>query len=456
MWKALIQSLGASATWKAILTLGVVLTAGLVGCHQQSTSTTRIDQVWKSSESKPALDLPGKLQVKYVDRNGNVELKIQSAANPVILVDVKQNGTLDADAKSYSTRPDNGVCVTHLIQPENINCGSGITRATAKTETVGDQNTVIWTIPKSEIQTGTDGSDIVIELFDQYKQSGTCFPKSDDSGSCLQGAPFAKVYHLQFGSGTDQSGNANGPAIAYFNADPPSIAHTGDVRLRWSVSGSTQVSIAPGIGNVPAQGETLVSQNKSTEYTLTAIGPGGDASSVLRIASLITSPPDIPQVMQSAKLPQPAPSSSSTGSENTGTIQPNSVSHEPPSTTAPQCSSPCVTHLSMAVLGDPIEPGAKLTKQDPRLVAGSNLIATVQYAGAEPKHTTLEIDWYLGSIPVSYSPAFQLSSHSGAISWPYNNQRVDAGDYKIILKLDGQPLREPVFGFSVTGDVSTH
>jgi hypothetical protein len=110
----------------------------------------------------------------------------------------------------------------------------------------------------------------------------------------------------------------------------------------------------------------------------------------------------------------------------------------------------------MAVLGDPIEPGAKLTKQDPRLVAGSNLIATVQYAGAEPKHTTLEIDWYLGSIPVSYSPAFQLSSHSGAISWPYNNQRVDAGDYKIILKLDGQPLREPVFGFSVTGDVSTH
>jgi hypothetical protein len=293
MLKALRKSSGASSIWKVSLSLGVFLTAGLIGCRHPS-APTRIDQVWKSSESKPALDLPGKLQVKYVDRGGNVELEIQSAANPVILVDVQQKGALDADAKSYSARPDNGVCVTHLNQPENISCGSGITRATVKTETVGDQNTVIWSIPKSEIQTGADGSDIVIELFDQYKQSGTCFPRADDSDFCVQAAPFAKVYHLQFEGGAAQPAHGNGPAIAYFNADPANMEREGNVRLRWSVSGSTEVSIAPGVGNVPAQGETSVFQSKSTIYTLTAKGSGGDTSTTLTVP-IGNKAPQLPQ-----------------------------------------------------------------------------------------------------------------------------------------------------------------
>jgi peptidoglycan-associated lipoprotein len=71
---------------------------------------------------------------------------------------------------------------------------------------------------------------------------------------------------------------------ASLSADKTSINPGDTVRLTWTTTDATNVSIAPEVGAVTAQGSTSVTPGASTTYTVTASGPGGNADSSVRIS----------------------------------------------------------------------------------------------------------------------------------------------------------------------------
>ena len=94
---------------------------------------------------------------------------------------------------------------------------------------------------------------------------------------------------------TKSTGNYSEPPSAVkptasLSADKTSINPGESVRLSWTTTDAPNVSIAPEIGAVTAQGNTSVTPGASTTYTLTASGPGGNADSVVHI-SVATAPP---------------------------------------------------------------------------------------------------------------------------------------------------------------------
>jgi peptidoglycan-associated lipoprotein len=73
-------------------------------------------------------------------------------------------------------------------------------------------------------------------------------------------------------------------------ASPTSISSGDSSTLSWTSTDATQLTIAPDIGSVTAQGSTKVTPSSSTSYTITASGPGGSATSSARI-TIGTPPP---------------------------------------------------------------------------------------------------------------------------------------------------------------------
>jgi peptidoglycan-associated lipoprotein len=64
----------------------------------------------------------------------------------------------------------------------------------------------------------------------------------------------------------------------------PSALDKGDSStLSWTSTDATQLTIAPDIGTVTAQGSTKVTPAASTTYTIAASGPGGSANASARI-----------------------------------------------------------------------------------------------------------------------------------------------------------------------------
>jgi peptidoglycan-associated lipoprotein len=87
---------------------------------------------------------------------------------------------------------------------------------------------------------------------------------------------------------TKSSGNYTPPPSAVkptasLSADKTSINPGESIRLSWTTTDAVNVSIAPEIGAVTAQGSTSVTPGASNTYTLTASGPGGNADSSVRI-----------------------------------------------------------------------------------------------------------------------------------------------------------------------------
>ena len=66
-------------------------------------------------------------------------------------------------------------------------------------------------------------------------------------------------------------------------ASPTSINKGESATLTWNSTDATQLSIAPEVGAVTAQGSTKVSPTDSTTYTITASGPGGSASATAAV-----------------------------------------------------------------------------------------------------------------------------------------------------------------------------
>ncbi len=78
-------------------------------------------------------------------------------------------------------------------------------------------------------------------------------------------------------------------------ASPTSINKGESANLSWNSTDATQLSIAPDVGDVTAQGSTKVTPSDSTTYTITATGPGGSASATATVTVNAPPPPPPPQ-----------------------------------------------------------------------------------------------------------------------------------------------------------------
>jgi peptidoglycan-associated lipoprotein len=68
------------------------------------------------------------------------------------------------------------------------------------------------------------------------------------------------------------------------SADRTSISKGDSVKLSWTSTDAQNISIAPEVGAVTAQGTTTVTPGDSTTYTITASGTGGNAEASVRIS----------------------------------------------------------------------------------------------------------------------------------------------------------------------------
>ena len=66
-------------------------------------------------------------------------------------------------------------------------------------------------------------------------------------------------------------------------ASPADITKGESVRLTWSSSNASQLTLSPGLGSVSDQGSQQVRPGESTTYTITATGNGGRAESSARV-----------------------------------------------------------------------------------------------------------------------------------------------------------------------------
>jgi peptidoglycan-associated lipoprotein len=81
---------------------------------------------------------------------------------------------------------------------------------------------------------------------------------------------------------------------ASLSADRTSINKGQSVRLSWTTTDATNVSIAPEVGAVTPQGSTTVNPSESTTYALTASGAGGTADASVHISVNAPAPPPPP------------------------------------------------------------------------------------------------------------------------------------------------------------------
>lgn len=75
------------------------------------------------------------------------------------------------------------------------------------------------------------------------------------------------------------------------SADPSTINKGESSTLSWTTSNATQVTVAPDVGAVTAEGNTKVSPADSTTYTITASGPGGSETATARVTVTAPAPP---------------------------------------------------------------------------------------------------------------------------------------------------------------------
>lgn len=113
------------------------------------------------------------------------------------------------------------------------------------------------------------------------------------------------------------SSSAPPPTIANFDASPRQIRRGGEARLIWSTRNATGVAIDPGLGTERAEGSVIVQPQSTTNYTLTATGPGGTATAQVTVEVLAT-----PEVAVSA-LPQQIVQGTSSGGGTTSYVLTN-------------------------------------------------------------------------------------------------------------------------------------
>jgi peptidoglycan-associated lipoprotein len=74
-------------------------------------------------------------------------------------------------------------------------------------------------------------------------------------------------------------------------ASPTSVNKGDSATLSWNSTDATQLTIAPDVGAVTAQGSSKVTPSDTTAYTITATGPGGSASATATVTVNAPPPP---------------------------------------------------------------------------------------------------------------------------------------------------------------------
>jgi peptidoglycan-associated lipoprotein len=82
-------------------------------------------------------------------------------------------------------------------------------------------------------------------------------------------------------------------------ASPTSVNRGESATLSWNSTDATQLTIAPEVGAVTAQGSTKVTPSDSTTYTITATGPGGSTSATASVSVNAPPPPPPPPAQAS-------------------------------------------------------------------------------------------------------------------------------------------------------------
>jgi hypothetical protein len=80
------------------------------------------------------------------------------------------------------------------------------------------------------------------------------------------------------------------PSVA-LSASPVSAEEGQPVKLTWSSTNVTSVTLEPLVGQVAAQGSATVRPSRSTTYTATATGPGGSAHASAQVTITPAPPP---------------------------------------------------------------------------------------------------------------------------------------------------------------------
>jgi peptidoglycan-associated lipoprotein len=94
---------------------------------------------------------------------------------------------------------------------------------------------------------------------------------------------------------------ASRPVVAEFAVEPSTIERGQSASLRWSVTGSTNVSINNGIGTVPADGNRRITPAGTTSYTLTASSANGDTTATATVTVTAPAPPPPPRTITTTK-----------------------------------------------------------------------------------------------------------------------------------------------------------
>lgn len=82
---------------------------------------------------------------------------------------------------------------------------------------------------------------------------------------------------------------------ATLTAEPGSIEPGQSSTLRWSSTDVTSATLAPAIGPVPSSGSREVFPNQTTEYVITAAGPGGETTARATVTVRASRPEPPPQ-----------------------------------------------------------------------------------------------------------------------------------------------------------------
>jgi peptidoglycan-associated lipoprotein len=77
-------------------------------------------------------------------------------------------------------------------------------------------------------------------------------------------------------------------------ASPTTVNKGESSTLSWNSTDATELSIAPEVGAVTAQGSTKVTPSDTTTYTITATGPGGSSSATATVTVNAPPPPPAP------------------------------------------------------------------------------------------------------------------------------------------------------------------
>jgi len=150
--------------------------------------------------------------------------------------------------------------------------------------TVQDRNTTVWSGPV----TVAANQRVIVHVKEGGKQVTTKWPR----GEKLSNLP-------RFRAGLASATVAVAPVKTQMSVNPTQVDCGGTARLTWSSTDAVTGQIA-GVGDVPASGDREIKPTDTTNYTLTAAGPGGTATASATVnvnkavqASLNVSPAEV-------------------------------------------------------------------------------------------------------------------------------------------------------------------